>query len=115
MISMKDTLNKYFTLLNVFIGTVLICCIVGASGAPTLYLTEDQCRVCHGNEVGSTSLLHHSIDLTCSGCHVGLIYPEDWRNCNNCHNNFDHHDNVNRNCGSCHDDKQKHYNKAGVK
>lgn len=112
---MTDKLNKYFILLNLFIGIVLVCCIVGASGAPTLNLTEERCRNCHGNEVGSTSLLHHSITLTCQECHIGLIYPDDWRNCNNCHIDFDHHNDVQGGCGSCHDDKQKRYNKVGAK
>ncbi len=89
----------------VLLLTLIICYV--AAAAPNLdYLTEDDCRVCHGDEDGKTITLHHEhVELFCVDCHIQ--YSEGWRDCYNCHTDFDHHEDAEGRCSDCHDDKQK--------
>lgn len=75
------------------------------------YPTKD-CFECHGDSVlKSTVGLHHNTstfdNMNCTYCHkVYTIqsipyFPEQWRECDNCHD-IDHHDNAQDKCAGCH-------------
>ena len=89
--------------------TSIICCL--AAAAPNLdYLTLDDCRSCHADEDGKTTELHHKheeyLNDNCLVCHT-FPFPDDWQDCDNCHADFDHHEDAKGICSDCHDDKQQ--------
>ncbi len=94
---------KLIKVIFVLLSTSVICYL--AAAAPNLdYLTEDDCRGCHGDGNGNTILLHHQYQ-DCLYCH-DMPLPDDWHNCYNCHVDFNHHDDARGRCSDCHDDKQ---------
>ncbi len=96
---------KLFKIISVLLLTSVICYLTAA--APNLdYLTEDECRGCHGDGSGNTKSLHHQLsDLNCKYCHIFPL-ADGWRSCDYCHVDFNHHDDVEGRCSDCHDDKQ---------
>ena len=99
---------KLVQIIFVLLLTLIICNL--AAAAPNLdYLTIDDCRSCHGDENGNTVELHHeleeNINNNCKFCHTS--FADGWRNCDNCHADFNHHEDAERRCSDCHDDKQQ--------
>lgn len=88
--------------MNKILVIVLALMCISVNAAPNLdYLTESQCRNCHGN----TATIHH-VYPDCLSCHT-LPSVDGWQDCNNCHTNSDHHDDAAGRCANCHDDRQK--------
>jgi hypothetical protein len=99
----------------VFIIIAMMCIV--AAALPNLdYLTEDDCRNCHGDEYGNTQSLHHmNPDFSkCTYCHTFPL-KEGWRSCDNCHGDFDHHENAKGRCAECHDKQHNKQHKKGSK
>jgi hypothetical protein len=96
---------KLIKIISLLFLTSIVCYL--AAAAPDLdYLTVDDCRACHGDGNGNTEVLHHQYyDLGCVYCH-DMPLPDDWRNCYDCHADFDHHEDAGGKCSDCHDDRQ---------
>jgi len=91
---------------------IALMCIIVAALPDLGYLTEDDCRECHGDSSnsGKVTAFHHFLIKTeeykCMDCHT-LPFKEGWRSCDNCHMDFDHHEDAQGRCADCHDEKQK--------
>lgn len=105
-----NIMNKLITIAL----TILLLTTITSALPSVTHLDEIDCRNCHHD----ISAIHHTYDNTrttndCLACHN--TFSSDWRDCNHCHTNFDHHDYGN-DCNRCHEIRSTSYtppDKAG--
>lgn len=101
---------KSIQVLIVLSLTLSMCCLV--AGVPDITgLTTEECLVCHADERGNTVKIHHetydAVNNLCTvNCHQDMSLPDGWRECNYCHIDFNHHEDVQGRCSDCHEDRQ---------